>query len=156
MPVCTMFQYRRNLAKSRLRTKGVFFNPLGIFNSLQHFILFPLLDHASAAFKNSFHFLWCQRALSAEYFQSLLPVHDIPFGVADTRAGGSRTAKAATTIFHAWVVNVPLKRRDTARDALDLIFDGNFLHGLLPLAKRYHEPPSFLSRRRKSCISASL
>jgi len=54
------------------------------------------------------------------------------------------------------VVNVPLKRRDTARDAPDLVSYGYFLHGLLPLAKRYHEPPSFLSRKRKSCISASL
>ena len=29
-------------------------------------------------------------------------------------------------MFNAWVVNVPLKRRDTARDPSDLIFYGNF------------------------------
>src|SRR5256885_4135459 len=45
----------------------------------------------------------------------------------DTSAGGSRTAEAATTMFNAWVVNVPLKRRDTARDPSDLIFYGDFL-----------------------------
>jgi len=38
---------------------------LGIFKPLGHFIPFPLLDHALAAFKDSFHFLWCQRAFSA-------------------------------------------------------------------------------------------
>src|SRR5207253_5856881 len=84
------------------------------------------LDHASAAFKDSFHFLQCQRTFSTEYCQSVLPVNEIPFGVADTRAGGSRTAVAAATIFHAWMVYIPLKRRDTARDALDLISYGNF------------------------------
>ena len=59
---------------------------------------------------------------------------EIPFGVADARArGGSRTAEAATPIFHAWVVYVPLKRCDTVRDALDLVSYANFLHGLFSM-----------------------
>ncbi len=51
-------------------------------------------------------------------------------GVANARARrGSRTTVAATTIFHAWVVYIPLIRRDTARDALDLV--SNFHADLL-------------------------